>query len=702
MGEEFRDVKICTNKNKKNAANDCYVFFVIFQRTFGGEIDKPIGNDKIMVIMKIKYCFKKENIGKTAVAMILAAVLFLKIGFSVYALLGFGVIYFGIKSLEIELKEKLPGLWAALMIVGSSIFTAYHVQYLLLDAELRARISQERMFLNILCCLAVFLVMQACTNNTGLGCMISHIFLMSVAGVNYFVYLFRGNEFIFSDLKSIQTGLSVAGNYEFVLDDRAGYVILLSTLYVAFLRRLHVTFTKRTWMTLVCISLAVLSAVYVGEKSRYVTTETWEQKGSYRNGYILNFVLSVRDCFIGEPEGYSRDVVEAFEAKYAGEEQPEGAENDAVSSGGSPTIIVVMSESYADLSAIGEFDTNMELTPFYDSLTENTVKGYALSSVFGAKTPNSEWEFMTGNSMAFLPSGSVVYQQYITDTPTSIVSDLKNEGYTCVAMHPYYETGWSRNSVYPDMGFDELHFIEDFDQTQVLRKYITDWELYENIIERYEGRGANEDLFIMSISMQNHGGYTEKYDNFDEQARMLGVNYPDVNQYLSLVHESDAALEYLISYFQNVDEPVEIVFFGDHQPSLSSGFYPYLNGKGLSGLTTDELQALYTVPFFIWTNYESEEETVEITSLNFLASMALERAGLPIPAYNRFLLDMMEVVPAINSRGYYSKSEGRFLHIEEAVEEEAEWISDYRILQYNNMFDEKGRSEVFFPYLIDK
>ena len=604
---------------------------------------------------------------------------------------GFVAIYFCIKSLDIELKEKLSWLWIAIMIGGSSLFTAYHVQYLLLDAELRAKISQEKMFLNIVCCLVVFLLMQEATNNTGLGCMIAHIFLMTVAGINYFVYLFRGNEFIFSDLKSIQTGLSVAGNYEFVLDDRAGYVILLSTLYVALLRKLHVTFAKRLPMTVMCISLAVLGAVYVGQKSQSITTETWEQKGSYRNGYILNFVLSVRDCFIGEPEGYSGDVVAAFETQYSESTESESAVK--------PTIIVVMSESYADLSVVGEFSTNIELAPFYDSLTENTIKGYALSSVFGAKTPNSEWEFMTGNSMAFLPSGSVVYQQYITDTPTAIVSNLKNEGYTCVAMHPYYETGWSRNTVYPNMGFDEMHFIDDFDQTQILRKYITDQELYESIVKRYESRAANEDLFIMSISMQNHGGYTEKYDNFNEQARMLGVNYPDVNQYLSLVHESDAALEYLISNFQNVEEQEEIVFFGDHQPSLSASFYPYLNKKGLSGLTTDELQALYTVPFFIWTNYESEEETVEITSLNFLASMALERAGLALPAYNQFLLDMMEVVPAINSRGYYSKSQGRFMHLEEATEEEAEWIHDYEILLYNNMFDEKGKSEVFFPYL---
>jgi phosphoglycerol transferase MdoB-like AlkP superfamily enzyme len=292
----------------------------------------------------------------------------------------------------------------------------------------------------------------------------------------------------------------------------------------------------------------------------------------------------------------------------------------------------------------------------------------------------------------------VVYQQYIGETPTSLVSTLKNEGYTCVAMHPYYATGWSRNAVYPDLGFDEMHFIDDFDETNVLREYITDRELYEKIIDRFESRGKNEDMFLMSISMQNHGGYTEKYDNFTEKVRLLGLDYPDVNQYLSLLYESDSSLEYLITYFENVDDPVEIVFFGDHQPSLSSSFYPNLNGKGLSGLTEDELEALYTIPFFIWTNYDSPEETVDITSINYLSNYALERAGIDLPPYNQFLSDMAEVVPAINSRGYYSKESGSYKHLEDATGDEAEWIANYNILQYNGMFDKKKRSSVFFPY----
>ena len=646
--------------------------------------------------MKICLKFEKGNIGRLFIAMVLAAALYHKVSFPIAVLAGFGVAYFLIKSLEIEVDNVwVKNVGSAVLIGASSIMTTHMVQYLLLDAELRAKITDEKMRLNVLCSLVVYLAIQIITKNIGLTCIISHVALMIFAGIDYFVYLFRGNEFIFSDLRSISTGLSVAGNYEFVLDDRAAYVVLLSALYVALMRKIRIVFEKRWWMFVICMILIVFSCAYVADKAEYTVTETWEQKGSYRNGYLLNYALSIRDCFIAEPDGYSMEVIKELEDTYCNDE--ENYVNQTTEK--KPTIITIMSESYADLSVVGDFITNEDVTPYYDSLTENTMKGYALSSVFGAKTPNSEWEYMTGNSMAFLPSGSVVYQQYISDTPTSIVSNLKNIGYTCVAMHPYYETGWSRNSVYPSMGFDETHFIDDFDQTKLLRKYITDQELYEKIIERYETKKKNEELFIMSISMQNHGGYTEKYPNFNEQIRTLGASYSDANQYLSLLHESDKALEYLNSYFQSVDDPVEIVFFGDHQPSLNTNFYKGLNGKGLSGLTEDELENLYTVPFFIWTNYETETEEVPITSLNYLSTMALERAGIALPSYNQFLADMQQTIPAINSRGYYSVSSGCFKHLEEATGEEAEWIDRYQILQYNNMFDKKKQSRVFFPYL---
>lgn len=644
--------------------------------------------------MRIRLKFEREDVYWIIAAVVFSFVLYYQVPFSWVALVGFLTAYVGIKWLVVEWKESLAWLWTTLAIFLSSIFSTHMVQYLLLNEELRAKISDSKLWLNIMCCMVLYTGVQIFTNNVWLTCMISHLILMLLATVNYFVFMFRGNEFIFSDIRSAATGLSVAGNYEFTIDERAVYVILLSTLFISFVHKCNVAFvSKKIWMRVICVSLVILGSLYIANETADTVTETWEQKGSYKNGYILNFMLSVRDYFVQPPEGYSPEVVAALEAGYAS--------SDDVSIDEKPTIIVVMSESYADLSVVGEFTTNEAVTPFYDSLQENTMKGYVLSSVFGAKTANSEWEFMTGNTMAFLPSGAVVYQQYITEEPTSLVSTLKNYGYTCVAMHPYYETGWSRNLVYPDMGFDEMYFIDHFDENEMVRKYISDAEYYNKIIERFENKSGNEDLFIMSISMQNHGGYTEKYDNFPENIKVSDGTYEDANQYLSLLNLSDKALEDFITYFENVEEPVEIVFFGDHLPSLKTKFFKSLNGKGLSGLSLEELENLYTTPFFIWTNYDTEEETVEMSSINYLSTLALERAGLPLPAYNQFLRDMMEYVPALNSRGYYSISEGTYKYFEDAEGEEADWINKYQILQYNNMFDLDDQSELFFPYLAE-
>ena len=568
------------------------------------------------------------------------------------------------------------------------------IQYLLLEPELFQKLSDKKWMLNIGCVLVVYLGMLCVTARVNLSVIVSHSFFMILGFVNYFVYLFRDNEFTFADLRSIGTGLSVAGNYDLVLHDRGWHVIIVSLLFFLLIRGIPIAFKRTFFVRVLSGQCAVLACILVALNAYKINTETWEQKGSYRNGYVLNFVLSARDSFVGAPESYNLECIRELEEMYPqAEVNPLG---DTLEE--KPTIIVVMNESFADLSVIGEVKTNEPLTPCMDSLIENTTKGYALASVFGAKTPNSEWEFLTGGSMAFLPSGSVVYQQYINETPASMVSTLKTEGYTCVAMHPYYETGWSRNLIYPKLGFDEMYFLEDFDESQLIRKYVSDRELYRKIIERYENRGRKEDLFIMSISMQNHGGYTTTYDNFEENYYKTGRSYTDANQYFSLIRESDDALAELIAYFSQVDEPVEIVFFGDHQPSLNKKFYKLLNGKGLSGLTLEQLEDLYTVPFFIWTNYDTPEETIEITSLNFLSTMALERAGLDLPPYHQFMADLMEVVPAINARGYYSLDKGRYMHVEDAMGEECLWISNYKNLQYNGMFDTKKRSTVFFPY----
>lgn len=149
-------------------------------------------------------------------------------------------------------------------------------------------------------------------------------------------------------------------------------------------------------------------------------------------------------------------------------------------------FFIIMDESFADLSVLGnEISTNQEVTPFYNSLQENVVKGYVLTSVFGGGTPNSEYELLSGNTMAFLPRGSIVYQQYIKDNTYSLISYLSKWGYYCSAKHPFFANGWKRAFAYPELGFDEFSFIDNYPQKYLNRNYVSDQEMFEQIIDLY-------------------------------------------------------------------------------------------------------------------------------------------------------------------------------------------------------------------------
>ena len=164
-----------------------------------------------------------------------------------------------------------------------------------------------------------------------------------------------------------------------------------------------------------------------------------------------------------------------------------------------------------------------------------------------------------------------------------------------------------------------------------------------------------------------------------------------------MLHESDSALEFLIDYFSNVEEDVVIVFFGDHQPSLSDGFLEEVIGKPSSewGLREAELQ--YTVPFFIWTNYDSEEQVIPITSLNYLSAYVYDAAGIPLPPYSRFLRDLEQEIPAMNRRGYYSAENQEWQSYDGAENETYKNLWQYHCLVYHSLFDYEHLSSVFFP-----
>lgn len=537
---------------------------------------------------------------------------------------------------------------------------------------------------------------------------------------NYFVLEFRGAPIQPWDILSIGTAASVADNYEYRLDKDAltaliGLLVLLAAefflradFYGPFKSRRALkkeaaagsapkadtperTPAKRRRVIIARTALCLVTGLLCFGYTKMLHNEDFVQKKlrlydklftpttiQFKNGTVTAFLMELQYMSVEKPSGYNeKDAREAL-ASY----------ETAGTPANTPNIIVVMNEAFSDPAVLGEFTTNEDYMPFVHSLlrgAEDTVSGLLNVSVKGGNTANTEFEYLTGNSMAFLPYGSIPYQQYIKNETPSMASWLSGFGYRTVAMHPYRAAGWDRNKVYPLMGFDEMYFQEFYKDSGVIRKYVSDEADYEKIIQIYEQKEPGEPLFLFNVTMQNHSSYNDwaDYDNFSPDITVNGSDSEVLSAYLSLMKLSDQATERLVDYFANEEEDTVIVFFGDHQPT-DSVVNPVLklNGTSSSSLSAEEEALRYQVPFFIWANYDIDEESGLNISANYLASRTLDAAGLPKPGYFSFLSELEKQAPVV-SANHVSLSDGTF----SSADDQDELLREYKTFQYHQLFD---------------
>lgn len=532
------------------------------------------------------------------------------------------------------------------------------------------------------------------------------LLLLSVADA--VVIQFRGNELTPMDIASLRTALNVASGYHFQVTASflVGILIWMLTFAFAFryLRKRNTRkassleeeeiLRKSTPVLLRkargIVFFVFLILAYLG--CRFTTVWTFNDFGARHNGFYVNFsALLLNFASNRKPEGYGPEQIGNMEKEYSGIV----SETD----GDKPDIILILDEALADLRILGN---NLEpaepVMPFMDSLEENTIRGFALSSVFGGNTSNSEYEVLTGNTLAFLPSGTNVYQLYLRQPTWSLIEDLRERGYFTEFTHPYYPTGWSRTRAYPLMGVDRMTFLPEYPRKNTLRGRVSDREMFEYVIKQYERRDKSRPWFLFGVTMQNHSPYDYAGDDVTPSVALKYAEelYPQAEQYEGLVKETDKALEYLVDYFRDKDRKTIIAVFGDHLPNLGWDYYEAAYGKEFEEIEDKAL--LYQVPFFVWANYDIEEKEVPLTSLNYLQNYIYQASGLPKPPYARFLENMEKEIPAVSNLGFFSPEQGRFLKLKESSGKEREAIDRYRILQYNSLFEKtENRSGVFFP-----
>ena len=548
------------------------------------------------------------------------------------------------------------------------------------------------------------LIFIVITNRVRLGTDIWAFICIMFNIVNHFVYEFRGTPAMASDIATVGTALEVADGYkiQFNFYTTVALVMLFDFIMLGRVIKCEPVFKKVSHR--LC-GIAVMAIVSVTGFSQLVMTDMVSNRGLYLSlfnpmrsyqqyGSIACFTRSIKLSVPEKPNGYSLKKVEEITSKYTSDTVDPNKKR--------PNVIAVINEAFSDPQILGDIETNEDYMPFIHDLMKNgnCVSGTTYASIVGGQTANTEYEFLTGNSMAFLPKGTVAFQLYLRHAMPSLVTELKSEGYTGnSATHLQKARNYNRDKAYPLLGFDKFYDYTNMIVPFVkMRNNATDQCTYDNITHDYEQQRKSTDApyFGYTMTIQNHSSYDVPFDNFDDKRIVVeNADATDLGYYLSLIKYSDEMFENLINYYKNTDEPTVIFLTGDHQPRIHDESMDSITNGEWRNWNDEEMMRRYEVPFLIWANYDIDKKTVEKTSMNYLQTILMETIDGDLTGFQKFQQDLQKEIPVLTSNGYWG-ADGKFYSVDDKNSPYYDLIQEYAMLQYNDMTDYKNRVEDFF------
>lgn len=426
------------------------------------------------------------------------------------------------------------------------------------------------------------------------------------------------------------------------------------------------------------IALGMLTAVYTDlplpiQKWFGIQASVWNQvENTQTNGYALATFLNTKSMFNDKREGYDDKAVEAIVSQSP---KPVKAGDPNVK----PNVIVVLSEAFWDPTVIKGVEFSRDPIPFFHKLQQTGTSGSMLSPQYGGGTANVEFEVLTGNSMRFLPQGSIAYNQFISHEVDSLASIYARQGYTSTAISPFYNWYFNSNRIYKDFGFSKYIPIEYF-KPNYSGPYIADSEVAANIIHATELSDGPD--FVFANTMENHFHfYPGKFpkNTIDVKGDMSPSSQGMLETLAQGINASDNMLKELVEYYEKKGEPTIIAFWGDHLPALGDDYAAYIDTKYISGKDDpDFLKKMYSVPLVVWNNFDTEHKDKLNISPSFLGPYLIGLSKQQGSYYTNYLTQLVKKVPVIPPKDYF-----------EAMNINEQDLKDYETLQYDIIFGDR-------------
>ena len=565
----------------------------------------------------------------------------------------------------------------------------------------------------------VWLTVDWLTRFSPLATLVTAILGCVPAAVDFYTLQLRGEPFLPWDLMQVSEAAGVASAAGIHIQTSMTVsivVVLVLTVGSFFLYRKR---AKLGWPQRVAgfaasaaAGCALVFCVFLQPavtESLGILPDAWMQDRYYRYyGVITSFLTNLTNLEIDKPEEYSEEAVnEILDDVEAGEKYstsplyPEsyGANTSANEVVQKPTIIYVMDESYWDVSELEQygyqFDTDVSAN--LHRLQQTSAYGRAYSPSFGGGTCDVEFEALTGYSVSFLPNGSKPYQQHVTKPMFALPNYLKTQGYQTAAVHCFWAKYWSRDTAYPNLGLDTFLSLEKMHGVNKVRKHywtsglVTDDSMADQIIQQYESMKASSDapVFLHAVTMQNHTNYNK--DNYPDDERVKVLEHPAglkastvgaLEDFATGIRDADAMLGKLTEYFSQVDEPVILVFWGDHYNPIDSNYDVFTRSGYASDSSADP--KLHQTTLLMWSNYTDKPVDLGTIAAYDISPVMMNIYGLKQPLYFQYLNRQLQVACRSNTRGTILNRDGSTTNTMTALQQK--WNQNHWMLQYDLMF----------------
>jgi phosphoglycerol transferase MdoB-like AlkP superfamily enzyme len=315
-------------------------------------------------------------------------------------------------------------------------------------------------------------------------------------------------------------------------------------------------------------------------------------------------------------------------------------------------------------------------------------------------TANVEFEALTGFSNAFLPYGSIPYQQYVRAPLPSLATFLKGQGYTTRSFHPFAGWFWNRTHVYSAFGFDRFLSEEAMPPLAKRGPLASDAALTEEIIA--EAERADGPFFFFAVTLQGHGPYeANRYPDkiFSIEGDLSEPSRGSLETYTVGISDADRSLARLVDWASRRERPTIIAFFGDHLPPLSavyveSGFMERFVPDRNAPAETLALQ--HETPLVLWSNRGGAQQQAGAISPAFLPLKILRMAGFEHPFYTGFLGAVHDRYGGVD-RNMLIAADGSSVPAWSRAKDVDPLVRDQALLQYDLMFGKRFGQERFFP-----